>query len=451
MIPTAIENLMKYIGKNEEAQDYLSLAVESVFGEISDAYNLDNIVDLENFLGETNFSQVYPVMLEFFFTNIYGADGEWNVIDAFLKSNKAGLTKSDKTYLKALRPSVMSSYEVVGVEPGKSLTVRDMIRGGDPVLVKEKSLTNYVVQWDCLGLRILDMGSHLEFAGGCLRLECKTAESLAVWLKEVRDLMLMAVSLEDASMTKDDIRHYTEVLWASEIAQAWIEDLTESRNCAQKQLTNHDGHLISPVVVCFPVTKKSRDIKRFLDGHKEFERVEPDEWLWLEQVKGRKKAKDPSTIRGHVFLDEDALELHINSRERANILEDLIERNLGAFLEEPKRAYTNAASGSFEAFSSGLLEEGENSNEDMLTLEEMEEMLFQVKDNHYRQWIKSRIPALGDKTPKMAKRSKKGRAELIALLKDIENSENHQAKAQSIKSYNISWMWEELGFDRNAA
>lgn len=450
MIPTAIENLMKYISKNEEAQDYLSLAIESVFGEISDAYNLDNIVDLENLLGETYFSQVYPVMLEFFFTNIYGADGEWNIIDSFLKSRKDGLTKSDKAYLNALRPSVMSLYEVVGIEPGKSLTVRDMIRGGAPVSVKEKSLTNYVAQWDCLGLRVLDMGTHLEFAGGCLQLNRKTAEPLAVWLKEMRDLTLMAISPKDVSMTKDNIRHYAEVLWTSEIAQAWMEDLTQARDRTPKQLSNHDGHLISPVVVCFPIIKKSKDIEKFLDGHKEFERVEPDAWLWLEQAKGRKKTKEPSTIRGHVFLDGDFLELHTNSRERANILEDLIERNLSAFLEEPEREYTTAPSGSLEAFSSGLVESKDN-NEDMFKPEEIEEMLFQVKDKHYHQWIKDRIPALGDKTPKMAKRSKKGRAELIALLKDIENSENHQAKAQGIKPYDISWMWKELGLDRNEA
>jgi len=260
---SAIGKLMDYVGRNEAAQDYMALAMETFFGEISEDRGLQTINDLENFFGAEDFLQIYPVMLEFFFSNIYGEDDHWNVIDSFLKTSQGKkLSKNDRTYLKALRFSVMSVYEVTAIEVNKGLTVRDMVRGGKPTRIKEKSLTHCVSQWECLGLRVLDMGDHFEAAGACVLLERVISEELVPWLKMVRDMTMKALSLDEPSIPADKVSHYAEVMWASEIGSAWMECFIERQEEDTPTLLNNEDHLISPVIIRFPVTgKKGRHKK----------------------------------------------------------------------------------------------------------------------------------------------------------------------------------------------
>jgi len=157
------------------------------------------------------------------------------------------------------------------------------------------------------------------------------------------------------------------------------------------------------------------------------------------------------SIRGDVVLHDHIVELNVNSRQRGNILEDLVRNLLGNLIGSPEWAYVDVPSGSEEAFLASFRDEDNAQTEEELSKEEEEELIFSIKDTHYHEWIKSRIPALDNKTPRMAKRSKRGKENLISLLKDIENHENRSAKAQKIKLYDIRWMWDELELDREAA
>jgi len=436
--------------RDDDAIHYLSLATERIFGDLAENNGLDTIDDLENFFGTEVFWMIYPVMLEFFFTNAYGPECEWNIIDSFLASKKNGLTKTEKNYLTALRPSVMSLYEVTAIEPEKSLTVRDMIRGGEPVEVKEKSLTHYASKWECIGARILDMNGQLEFAGGCLRMERSIAENLAPWLKEMHDMTVKMLTMTDPEIPKEEISHYAEVLWASEIALAWIEWFEKSLNREPPVLYNQEGHELAPVKIRFPVTKDHHDIPEFFNKHSEFDEDGPGEWVWLKKKKGSKSKKTSYMLLGEIILHKDHLDIFVNSRERADILEEMISGKLGPLLGKPKRTYSPAPAASPVSPTSEDTE-GEESMEGELSKEEAEDLLLELKDDHYHEWLSMRLPALEDKTPRMARRSKKGRAQLISLLKEMENRENRQAKAQGIKPYDMSWMWKELDLERDAA
>ena len=82
---------------------------------------------------------VEPVMvfiLEDFFTTRFGADGKINVIDAFLRRRGRRQSATARRYLNALRDSAVSLYEVVDVDRGRSVTVRDLVRGVEPVAVE---------------------------------------------------------------------------------------------------------------------------------------------------------------------------------------------------------------------------------------------------------------------------------------------------------------------------
>ena len=77
-----------------------------------------------------------------------GADGELqvvNMIDDFLFRGRK-VPGPVRLYLRALQGWVLNLYEVTDVKPGVSLRARDLVRGGDPVLVFERSGTESLKQ-----------------------------------------------------------------------------------------------------------------------------------------------------------------------------------------------------------------------------------------------------------------------------------------------------------------
>jgi hypothetical protein len=55
-------------------------------------------------------------------------------------------------------------------------------------------------------------------------------------------------------------------------------------------------------------------------------------------------------------------------------------------------------------------------------------------------------PILGNKSPRAAVRTAKGRAEVIDWLKMLENhAANSAGQNEPMATYDFTWLWEELG------
>src|SRR3546814_11786335 len=94
--------------------------------------------------------------------------------------NESGPTK---IYLRALRSSVMSLHEVSEVEPGSGFLVRDLIRGGEPLRVSERSASQTLKQWDRIGARVVQVGGKHLLSGGVLSFTMEAAEALVADLR----------------------------------------------------------------------------------------------------------------------------------------------------------------------------------------------------------------------------------------------------------------------------
>ena len=68
--------------------------------------------------------------------------------------------------MTALQTSVMSLYEVSDLTPGQSFRARDLIRGGEPVLVSERSATQALTPWGRIGARIVPKGTSWSWPAG---------------------------------------------------------------------------------------------------------------------------------------------------------------------------------------------------------------------------------------------------------------------------------------------
>ena len=67
------------------------------------------------------------------------------------------------------------------------ILARDLVRGGEPIRVSERSGTRYLKPWDRMAARIVQMGSRTEMAGGVVD-EAIAAGAKVVWMQlGVRD------------------------------------------------------------------------------------------------------------------------------------------------------------------------------------------------------------------------------------------------------------------------
>ena len=131
----AIGNVIKWSLK-DEWEPYRAEVFAEHFGLVEEKLGISGDEALEA-VGEAA-DMVFGFILEDFFAARFGEDGELNVVDDYLKRRGWREKPSGKRYLQALRDSVASVYEVVDLDPGRTMTVRDLILGGDPVTLEEK-------------------------------------------------------------------------------------------------------------------------------------------------------------------------------------------------------------------------------------------------------------------------------------------------------------------------
>ena len=81
-----------------------------------------------------------------------------------------------------------------------------------------------------------------------------------------------------------------------------------------------------------------------------------------------------------------------------------------------------------------------------LTEDERRTIIHQSLDRQYRDMLDQPAPILGNKSPRAAARTARGRAKVVEWLKMLEN---HAAKSagrnDDMATYDFAWLWAELG------
>lgn len=212
------------------------------FGPVLDAGRIV-FEDLAEMLGDDWANILWGCAFEDFLTQDFDVEGG-NIADEYLKRRGWKEGAQSKAYIKALRNSVMSLYEVSEIVPGKSLMARDLLRGGEPILVSERSATKSLKQWDKIAARIVpDMNKNV-FAGGLLPFTPQATDDLYKGLR----LVFSKKKTKKPPVIKDD-----ELQTAARIfTHSWLFD-TLDRMRAMPSLQNSDGHEIMFHDVRFPL------------------------------------------------------------------------------------------------------------------------------------------------------------------------------------------------------
>lgn len=406
-------------------------------------------------LGES-IGPIYGAALEDLCTRHHD-DPSQNLVRAFLKKRGARLPPLAKGYLEAMRKSVPGLYEVVAVQPGHGVTVRDLLIGGDPVEVIEVSGSRQIVPWDRLAARVVEHGGKRVFTGVLIPLRDSRGQAAIGELKALAHAIAQETGMAAEafrSRVAEAMRDSAPLFAGLHIAQA-----LGALHKQLPELTNHDGDPIEFAEARYalkPGARKSAVAR--LDAETGLTRTgrRPAAWNWsAHPSKPARSAAPPGkglaldshpegdaarVVLAVLRLAGDRLEISVNSRRRLERVRAYIEPLLAGLIGDPEITIKSVEDAMAESRSA------QPPRQRPVPKRVEREVTQRFLDTHYRNWLDEKIPALGAKTPREAVRDFEGREQLVALLKELENREARRAKDTGV-GYDARWLWRELGIE----
>jgi hypothetical protein len=477
MITTVVSRITMKIPGVEEALEHLASwaargrwkeectrAIAEHFEPVCAKAGIDE-AQLAKLLGEQHYRTIEGCAFEDFLCRRFGPKGG-NVIDDYLDHRAWKESIPGRDYLRALRDSVMSLYEVVEVKPGRGLVLRDLVRGGEPVDVDERLGSESAARWDRLGVRILTMGGRHHLSGAVLVFQPEAAETVLRIFRESPERLKRTLTEQIGTLSENEKRRLDEMLSdrtlvlgeaSRVITWIWLAYTIKQLKAPRPSLTNFDGEQVVFAKVRFAIAKESRaEVTQLLDGAPELAReAEKLSWRWHRPDGKETGPKAESGISlaswdesgalllGHVELRGKWLVLEVNSVSRAERGRQLLRELLGGLIGESVTE-TQSVGSALEEQRSRKRSPAKD-DESTLPADEAARMMREFLDRHYRRVIDEPLHATGDVSPREAVSTAEGREKVIGWLKYLENFESLRARKEGTRTYDFTWMWNELG------
>ena len=359
--------------------------------------------------------------------SVYGFEvGGRTVADAYRAARGRRRPPEERRWLDAQRAAWLSVWEVEAVDPGKTLTLHDLLSderrtvwetGASQTLVRRHAVLGRVVDHE--GVSLL-CGTHprpltpYHAAEVIRRARGRLRRRRAVPVERLRD----------ASFGSYLIRRWEEAVEGHDAQSAMPPDLR-----------NNDGDPLLLTVDHFEVTPGAEAaVDTAIAGLDDAERDRADSdsstWTFL-RPDDPTRPEGESTVVGRAELNAATLRLETNSRARADALRERIEAACGPRLRHRAREHSDPLA---------LLNGAERPARAPAT-PEGESVVAEFKARHYADWPDRPLPALDDRTPRECVRTAAGRRAVDLLLKDMEHLE-HRGPGQA---FDFSIIRRDLG------
>lgn len=436
-----ISGLLAFIGREQGWGEKLQSVIDEHLDAALEAFDVDR-EDLADGLGEPASGALWGCGFEDFLGRRFGREGE-NIVDLYLKRRGWKETVLNRAYFAALRDTPVSLHEVSDVKPGASMVVRDILRGGPAVTVREKSATRSLRQWDKIAVRVVPERDHYVISGAVLPFSAEAFELLDSMLREAMRVGKRAPLTLSTEQLRECAPIFTSAWLLTEIPRVFAPPERSYCNSDGDEVLFHDMRFV------LKASTTQKKLVQHLDRIPGLSPASATFWNWIEPRpagKGRAAGDlildtqmEGGTVLAGLEIKGRALMVSVNSQARAARVQELIMGAAGDLLKPPLTSIRTIAQ---------LLAERETQpvshGADEVPPEIARQITHDYMDKHYREALDTPLPALGNKSPRQATRSAAGRAKVIEWLKLLENrSAKHDDSP--IAEYDFAWMWIELG------
>ena len=334
--------------------------------------------------------------------------------DWFLEERGHNLMAHERAWLTAQLASWLSVWEVLGVEPGESIRLRDRLTGAERT-VSEVSGSRELSPNLLILARVVDQDGLSLLAG--------THPSPLPPHVGQHTLDVIRTELDLAkTATPEELRAGDR---PTDLIDIWEEAIEEVENRPLPRLQNTDGDELLFVKDHYKLVgpKTRAAVEAALANLPDVHAPEPGERKrWYRVVRDNPQgAATIDTIIATIAVKARELVVETNSRQRADLLRGRMETLCGDRVRFQSREERDP----FEAMAEqgdmdgGMAPEPEGP--------EVDAFLRDFKAQHYATWPDSSLPALDGLTPREAAAQPKYRARLDTLLKDMEYHESREA------------------------
>ncbi len=359
--------------------------------------------------------------------------GRTTVLEAYLRSPPRSLSPTEAEWLEAQRTAWLSIWEVIAVDPGASLTLRDLLSGEERFVHESEGSKTLVLRDAVLG-RVVDHARGSFLCG--LHPNPLPPWDAAEVVRRARGRLRRRRQVPVDRLRDEAFGRYLIRRW--EEAVDWLDE----RTSVPPDLRNSDGDVLLLTTDHFRLEPgAAEDVAAGLAA---MEGVDPiagsDEgegdgapaFVFFRAEDGRPEDRQ-RTVIGFVWLADDALRVQTNSRERADTLRARIEAACGDGIRHRAREHADPTS------DAAPLPSPDTTSAPPIP----DEVLHELKCQHYADWPDHPLPALDGMTAREAVRTADGRTVVDNLLKEMEN---HEQRAPG-PAFDFSDLRRELGLE----
>lgn len=342
---------------------------------------------------------------------VYGFHFEGHtIVDRYLEERGRSLSAKEREWLEAQKRSWLSVWEVVEVDPGRHVMVKDLLSCEERI-VHEVSGARILKKRDAVLARVVDHGGESIFCGSHPRpLPPMVAAEV---VRRVRARLRRKSAIPVERLRDEPLGRYLIARWEDA-----VEEL-DAQRARPPELHNTHGDLLLFTTDHFIFEKgHGQEIEKRLLALGDVE--PPDEpgepFTFLRRGNAMHKDWD-TTVIGRGVLSERELRIETNSIERADAMRQRIERACGTLVSHRAREHS-------DPLSQRAPKRDAEERDPPIPPADAERIVREYKARHYESWIDTPLPALAGLTPRQAARKKAGRERVDVLLRDIENHEN---------------------------
>ena len=329
-------------------------------------------------------------------------------------------------YLEACAAAAFSFHDVVRVEPGRGILLRDLMLESE-TFVLEHSASHSVHPGDIMFAQIVSIDG-LAMLEGCGPLTFQPREKPEII--ELRKTIRGRSELVTATRLKER---------SLELIDLYLELAERKLHPVVPELQNTDGEPLEPHTLVFGIDDPAAaaaalDAARLADG----ETLKPDGgrsdpqgppleagWTWANSSNKMHKSWTNTTL-GQLALAGGQMKVAVNSAARAVRAKALVERLLGSNAKYRVTQIESTDALLAEA-ASGPTDKGGSEHERLMQLPEVRRQFIEMRMRHYMEWLDTRIPLLDQRTPREAVRDRDGREAVAALIVQIERDGARQS------------------------
>jgi hypothetical protein len=370
------------------------------------------------------------------------------IAESFLESNSWRLSSEEIKIIESANRSVFSFYEVTDLTAGYGFTLRNVLTE-EVFEVKERLGSKEAKRGDIIYGALFEFnGEHQILAMSPFSLPPLVLQDLI----NVRKKMLKALRVKKLSNM-----HLFE--YEFDLRSVYFILLQPILNPKMPEIRNTDGDPLVPQTLYFEIDDLEfafQELKSLTHGYVSEEQLRSEAKYKNERIveiefpwfKKGKPVHGPGSniLLGRLKIVGNKLTVEVNSNKRAAT----IQKKILAILGDRVRFKTKM----IESIEGNLDKVEPPSTPKSLSLPDekmppaLKEAIKKMAEEHWKKWYSEKIPALNNKTPIQASKSKEGRELLEALLNSYEQrSANSKSESNDVFKPDFAQLRAKLGLE----